>query len=254
MAKHQGKSKHNDWAQIHGGKAFVLPSSMMNHDNFVRLSPHAIKLICDLGRQFSGANNGYLHPGFDLMRRYGWRSAHTLQGAIRECVHYRMLRLTRQGGKNRAAYYALTFRPINDLKGRPLDVSPTLESPNDWLTRADDFDPRTAKRATKAANENSFVQSEHKICAASAQVIGPLVQPVHKLLRTCAARAQVSTESEPMFVQPVHSIKGMPYPGSGSGAPAADSDSAAASGLQSKLAQTNTPKRRPLESVAVERH
>ncbi len=137
----RNKSKHDSgWSEIKGGQAFVIPVALLKHDNFRRLSPHACKLLFDLGRQFTGSNNGYLHPGIKVLREQGWHSSHTIVKAIRELRHYRILTQTVQGGKNRPSYYGFTFRKITENPKRPFDRPMPIKQPTDeWETPAEAF-------------------------------------------------------------------------------------------------------------------
>ena len=47
------RAKDSSWSEIDGKSAFCIPTTLLMHPNFSRLSPHAIKLILDLGRQFN---------------------------------------------------------------------------------------------------------------------------------------------------------------------------------------------------------
>ena len=42
-----------------------------------------------------------------------------------------ILMMTRQGGRNKASLYAVTFQPINECGGK-LDIAPTDIAPGDW--------------------------------------------------------------------------------------------------------------------------
>ena len=134
MAKNRKLVKDNGWAEINGGSAFIIPLSCLRHENMLRLSRHGCKLLLDLGRQYTGFNNGYLCVTPSLLLKQGWSSATTIWEAVAECEHYGLLVKTQQGGRNRPSYYAITWRKINKLENRPpLDASPTLKPSNDWL-------------------------------------------------------------------------------------------------------------------------
>lgn len=192
--------KDSGWSDIKGGQAFVIPVLLLQHENFKRLSPHACKLLLDLGRQHSGANNGYLHPGFNVMKALGWRSAHTLHCSIQELLHYRIIVQTVQGGRNRPSYYGFTFRTITQKKDRPFDrPMPVIQPTNEWEQSAPPF------------RDKSLVQSVHKASAVGAQVSAALVQSVHQQTATCAVGAQVKPILDRALVQSVHSYSSMPY-------------------------------------------
>ncbi len=203
MAK---KSKDSGWGDIHGGQAFVIPVTLLNHPNFKRLSPHATKLLFDLGRQFGGYNNGYLHAGWGRMRKEGWNSQHTLRKATLELEHYRILVRTRQGGKNLATLHGFTFRRVSPLKGKPLDLSFPLGPSNAWLVEQPPFEAPPSVRA----KSNRLMHPEHKVCAAHAPVPIRLVQPVHRQDRTDASDASVVTLKDHELVQSVHTIECLP--------------------------------------------
>lgn len=159
--KRHTKSKDSGWGDIKDGQAFVVPVLLLKHENFIRLSPFACKLLLDLGRQFTGSNNGYLHPGLNALKPMGWRSAHTLTSAIKELLHYRILVQTVQGGKNRASYYGFTFRSIRERADRPFDrPMPIIQPTNDWERPAAPFENK------------SLVHVLHKPSALGAQVEG----------------------------------------------------------------------------------
>lgn len=124
--------KDNGWSEIDGGAAFIIPVSLLRHANFLKLSPQGCKLLLDLGRQYSGFNNGYLSAALSILKPMGWRSEATIREAIAECLHYRFIEKTRQGGRNRCNLFAVTWRKINDKPGKPLDVGSTMEPSNAW--------------------------------------------------------------------------------------------------------------------------
>lgn len=125
------KKKDNGWNEIDGGMAFVIPYTLLRHRNFIRLSAYAHKLLLDLGRQYTGFNNGYLCASWSLMKDAGWRSSHTVQRAMLELEHYRIIVRTQQGGLNRPNLHALTWRSINEKPGKPLEMRPT-KPPDTW--------------------------------------------------------------------------------------------------------------------------
>lgn len=134
------KQVRGSWKHVDGGHAFVIPYTLLRHANFIRLSPHASKLVLDLGSQYSGFNNGYLCPAWALMRERGWKSRETLYFAICEAEHYRLIFRTRQGGRHRPNLYALTWWPIQQTKAdNPLDVPATLVPSNAWKEERPQF-------------------------------------------------------------------------------------------------------------------
>ena len=114
-----------------GGSFLALPHQCMDHQNYLTLSPHAKTLLIDLGRQYKGSNNGDLCVAWSLMEPRGWKSKDTLNKARKELIHHGWIVLTRQGGRNLASLYAITWWPINECKGK-LDVKETRQASNQW--------------------------------------------------------------------------------------------------------------------------
>jgi hypothetical protein len=132
VSKPSKKQQKSAWRDVDGGYAFVVPYTLLRHDNWRRMSPYACKLVIDLGRQYSGFNNGHLCAAWELMRQEGWRSRETLFFAIAEAEHYRVIVKTRQGGRNRPNLYGLTWWRIHAGKDEASDVVPTLSPSNAW--------------------------------------------------------------------------------------------------------------------------
>lgn len=139
--------KDNRWKDIDGGAAFIIPISLLRHPNFKRLSCYGNKLIMDLARQYSGFNNGYLCGSFSLMKEEGWNAPMTLHKAATECEHYRLIQRTQQGSLNKPNLYALTWRRIDEKKGRDLDIRPTMAPSNAWKEDRPDFVFEPKKRS-----------------------------------------------------------------------------------------------------------
>lgn len=133
-AKHKSKKSdvRNQWNDVDGGSAFIIPVSLLRHPNFVRLSPQACKLLLDLARQYSGFNNGYLSAALSILQPVGWRSESTIREAVAECMHYQLIIKSRQGGRNRCNLFAFTWHRIHEKEGKPLDVSASMSPSNDW--------------------------------------------------------------------------------------------------------------------------
>lgn len=113
------------------GGFFALPHAVQNSPNFRMLSAHAVKLLCDLGGQFKGNNNGDLSATWSLMHARGWKSRDTLGHALAELLHFGLIERTRQGGMHQCSLFALTWRAIDDCKGK-LDCAPTRVPSGQW--------------------------------------------------------------------------------------------------------------------------
>jgi len=106
------------------GKFMAIPETVYNHNDFKSLSARAIKLLIDLLTQYNGCNNGDLCAAMTLMKKRGWKSNDQRNKALRELLDKEIIMLTRQGGRKRASLYAVTWKPIDDCKGK-LDVRST---------------------------------------------------------------------------------------------------------------------------------
>ena len=113
------------------GGYLMLPHAVLASPNYRTLSAHAVKLLCDLGSQFKGGNNGDLCATWSLMHARGWKSRDTLGKALAELLHYGMIQQTRQGGLHQCSLYALTWHMIDECKGK-LDCAPTRVPSGKW--------------------------------------------------------------------------------------------------------------------------
>ena len=114
-----------------GGSFAALPHACLRHENFTALSPYAVKLLIDLYVSYNGKNNGDLCCTWSLMKKRGWRSESTLNNARKELLYYGWIVCSRQGGKNQASLYAVTFRSIDECKGK-LDIKESVTSLGYW--------------------------------------------------------------------------------------------------------------------------
>ncbi len=126
-----GRTRRKIVGRSDSGGFFALPHAVLDSPNFRMLSAHAVKLLCDLGRQFRGTNNGDLSAAWRLMHARGWRSRDTLCHALAELQHFGLIERTRQGGLHQCSLYALTWKAIDDCKGK-LDCAPTRVPSGKW--------------------------------------------------------------------------------------------------------------------------
>ena len=119
------------------GGAFVpLPCSVLNHPNFMRLSGRGVKLLMDMVSQLrfkegGAVNNGDLTVAWSVLSKRGWKSRDTLYLSLQELLYYGFISLTRQGGRNLASLYAVTWWAIDECKGK-LEVPETRVPSNEW--------------------------------------------------------------------------------------------------------------------------
>lgn len=121
--KHKGRSE--------SGGYFALPHAVTASASYRALPARAVKLLCDLGAQYRGNNNGDLSAAWSIMQPRGWKSRATLDAAERDLVRAGMIELTRQGSLNRCSLYALTWHSIDECGGK-LDVPPTRVPSGLW--------------------------------------------------------------------------------------------------------------------------
>jgi len=113
------------------GSFLAIPHAVLDAEAFRALHAPAVKLLLDLGSQYKGANNGDLCVAWQVMEQRGWRSRDTLTKAKRELLDHGLIELTRQGGLGRCSLYALTWRAIDECKGK-LDVPATSVASGCW--------------------------------------------------------------------------------------------------------------------------
>jgi len=115
-----------------GGTFAAIPHACLEHKNYARLSPRAVKLLLDLLAQYRGQNNGDLTASWTVMRERGWKSKAQMFKALRELIDTGWIILTRQGGRNACSLFAVTFRPIDHCGGKLIEVTSTATAPGDW--------------------------------------------------------------------------------------------------------------------------
>ena len=109
------------------------------------LSHKAAHLLDNLAAQYNGTNNGDLSAAPKIMQLFGWKSRGSINDALIELLALGFIELTRQGGRNKCNLYALTWRSIDECKGK-LDVSSTRVQSNLWkLENQDKRDRRFVK-------------------------------------------------------------------------------------------------------------
>jgi len=155
-----GKSYAKAKGRASTGRFLLIPHRCLDHENYIRLSSKAVKLLIDIAMQFNGRNNGDLTAALSVLKKRGWKSSETLRLALDELLHYGWIVVTRKGGLNRTTtLYALTFHPIDECKGK-LDVNSTAMAPRNWNQTIPKWEkPITYKeidirRATKRNEKN----------------------------------------------------------------------------------------------------
>ncbi|MAO13721.1 hypothetical protein [Marinobacter sp.] len=101
-----------------------IPHDVLNSDAYASLPPSAVKLLVDIASQFNGYNNGDLCATLSVLRAKGWTSSGGLNKQLKALLNAGLIEQTRQGGRNKCSLYAVTWRAIDECKGK-LDVNPT---------------------------------------------------------------------------------------------------------------------------------
>ena len=113
------------------GSFIAMPHACLNHENYIALNPHSVKLLFDLYAQYKGKNNGDFVATWSYMKKRGWRSQDTLFKAIKELLNRGWIVVSRQGGRNRCSLYAVTFQRIDECQGK-LDITSTIAALGNW--------------------------------------------------------------------------------------------------------------------------
>lgn len=121
------------------GTFTAIPHAIQDCANWRQCKATAIKMLCDVARQYNGHNNGDLCAALSTLRPYGWTSPETVLWALRELRHYGFLLLTRQGGLHAPSLYALTWRPIDECGGKLTCAQPTRVAPGGWREQRERF-------------------------------------------------------------------------------------------------------------------
>lgn len=65
------------------GTFMAIPHAVTDSSNWRQCSGTAIKMLCELARQYNGYNNGDLGAAFSMLRPRGWSSPETIFYACR---------------------------------------------------------------------------------------------------------------------------------------------------------------------------
>lgn len=142
------------------GTFTAIPHAIQDGANWCACSGTAIKMLCDLARQYNGRNNGDLCAALSVLKPYGWTAPETVLWALRELRHYGLIVLTKQGGLHGPSLYALTWQPIDDCGGK-LDCAPTVTASGDWKQPRERFKrpPRKQNATTSSVAHRYAIRS-----------------------------------------------------------------------------------------------
>ncbi|MFT4255999.1 MAG: hypothetical protein QM599_03440 [Pseudoxanthomonas sp.] len=140
------------------GSFSAIPHAVQNSENYRACGGSAIKVLLYLVQEYRGNNNGKLaailsdHPA-------GIKSSDTLSRALRKLEQFHLIQKTRQGGKNKASLYALTWHPI-DCSGVTLDVPTTKVASGIWKLPAEPVSRCVAKNPCSGIRSKSHRNPE----------------------------------------------------------------------------------------------
>ena len=157
------KKKYTPFNEIGKEGALLLPNPLIRHPNMTMLSPYGVKLLIDLGAQFSGYNNGYLCASWSLMKDRGWKSPTTLHKAMLECEYYGLLVRTQSGGLNKPNLHAFTWRRINEKADKPLALNPTLKPSDAWKESRQTYVYQKPKRSRSYRSRGQKGRHEKRV-------------------------------------------------------------------------------------------
>lgn len=118
------------------GKHFAqIPDEVLKSDAQKNLPNYAVRVLVAIAAQFRGNNNGDLAMTWAIARTYGIDSKKQLNASLVMLLEHGLIEKTRQGGKKPLGpcLYAVTWQPINDLRGK-IEKGATTTASNAWAT------------------------------------------------------------------------------------------------------------------------
>jgi hypothetical protein len=107
-----------------GNRFVAFPVYLLETREYVSLTHAARSLLLCIAAQYTGHNNGRLVATSASLARYGWRSRDSISGGIGQLMTAGLLTQTRIGMRpNRAAWYALGWRDLDQRDGIEIDPS-----------------------------------------------------------------------------------------------------------------------------------
>lgn len=107
-----------------------IPDKVMEHPDYYNLSFSAKALLFEFALQYRGKNNGKLCAVHSQLKSRGWNSDSTLRSNLKELIKANLIMVTKYGlygaGKRLPNYYAITWQPIDEIKGFSMDAEPTI--------------------------------------------------------------------------------------------------------------------------------
>lgn len=102
----------------------AIPHYVIRTTEFASISAQSVRLLILVAMKYTGRNNGELVATAKYLRPLGWSSGKNTTKCVRELLEAGLLVQTRIGMRpNRAAWYALGWRPLNVAEGMEIDVN-----------------------------------------------------------------------------------------------------------------------------------
>lgn len=158
----RSRSKHT--GRRESGSFFAIPHAVMHSPNWRAMPARTVKLVCDVGAQYTGSNNGNLCAAWRVMHPLGWGSKETLALAIADALRFGMLEKTRQGGLHMCSLYALTWRAIDECGGK-LDVPATRIPSGLWKLSPATHEKQNASTDSVPRNYGFRTYGRQSACA-----------------------------------------------------------------------------------------
>ena len=118
MANGRNGSKNKPKDDRDGGGFMAIPWSVTDSAAYQRLSYPAKALLIEIARQFVKNNNGALLCSMRYLREHGWKSSDVVSRAKKELLLNGLIHETVRGHRpNKASWYAITWRGLDNLKG-----------------------------------------------------------------------------------------------------------------------------------------
>ena len=157
----RGSKQFKDNAEKRGNKPFTaMRHDVLDSEAWARTSMKGIKLIMDLVAQYRGNNNGDLCLAWKIMKPRGWKSEGTLNSAKDEIIEKQWIICTRQGSRNIASLYALTFFAIDACDKYDPDIKTGVKPRDSWRvgnTAPDLVEEKRKERARKIKNATTGI-------------------------------------------------------------------------------------------------
>lgn len=158
------------------GSGFVaLPFVVIDSPGYRRASHTARSLLIELARSFNGGNNGGIWLSRSAREAIGWGSESTYRCALGDLIACGLVVETRRGGRNLAAWLALTWRDLDITTG--LDIDPKQWRRGAYMKPSKQQEA-TRKSRTASASTARVVAAGLRACYKPAPSHGATTRPI----------------------------------------------------------------------------